>query len=62
MFFYLATAMPPEKADPLFPSNPIQKVNVLSSPLFLKNCLEAQPTSPHPLQEERVHTMEGHEG
>ena len=54
--------MPPEKTDPLFPSNPIQKVKVLSSPLFLKNCLEAQPTSPHPLQEERVHTMEGHEG
>ena len=40
--------MPPEKTHPLFPSNPIQKVKVLSSPLFLKNCLEAQPTSPPP--------------
>ena len=51
-FFYVKIAPPPphpptptlpEKSHPLFPTNPPLKVLVLSSPLFLKIWLEAQP-------------------
>ena len=49
-------ATPPEKNYPLFPSNLPLKVEVLSSPFFLKVWLEAQP--PPPLQKGGgVHTM-----
>ena len=33
----------PKKGDPIFPSNPLLKVEVLSSPPFMKMWLEAQP-------------------
>ena len=39
-------ATPPEKNYPLFPSNLPLKVEVLSSPFFLKVWLEAQPPPP----------------
>ena len=43
---------PPEKSHPLFPSNPSLKVEVLSSPPFLKIWLEAQTPPPRqPLSE-----------
>ena len=38
--------LPLKKVTPLFPSNSLLKVEVLSSPTFLKIWLEAQPPSP----------------
>ena len=55
LFFMWKLHTPSEKSHPLFPSNPPLKIEVLSSPLFLKIWLETQ--TPPPLQKGVVHTM-----
>ena len=46
---------PLKKVNPLFPTNPLIKIKVLSSPPFLKIWLEVQP--PPPQKGGKVHTM-----
>ena len=57
-FFFVELAAPPKKSHLLFPSNLPLKVEVLSSPPFLKIWLEVQPPLPPPQQKgEGLHTI-----
>ena len=57
IYFYVKTASPLQKVTTLFTSRPPLKIEILSSPPFLKIWQEAQPLQPTPAERKGVHTM-----